>query len=317
MRKAGEKIFTLATGMILGTLLCGGAYAAGIVAQPTWPPIFVGGQPVEMRTYNINGNNYVKLRDIGKEVGFNVYWQDGVQVDSDADYTGEPPSAPGISSVKGTTLTPGERSGLIISGGAECVVTSSNSKVASVEKVSGNWVVEAHSEGTATLTAKDAGGGACTVTITVSGGDSGKDDQTTADVDLTANADIRQKMVDLINQVRLENGAAALRVSGPLMDAAQDCASQCFTSHNNQYEGEAATNYGYEHGFGSNLTWFTERGDTDIAQTAVMNWVNSSGHFQTMVSTKYDCIGEGVCIRNNIAYCYMFAGNPNSVNAYG
>lgn len=317
MRKAGEKVFTLATGMILGTLLCGGAYAAGIVAQPTWQPIFVDGQQVEMEAYNINGNNYVKLRDIGKEVGFNVYWQDGVQVDSDADYTGEPPSAPGISSVKGTTLAPGERSGLIISGGAECVVTSSNSKVASVEKVSGNWVVEAHSEGTATLTAKDAGGGACTVTITVSGGDSGKDDQTTADVDLTANADIRQKMVDLINQVRLENGAAALRVSDPLMDAAQDCASQCFTSHNNQYEGEAATNYGYEHGFGSNLTWFTARGDTDIAQTAVTNWVNSSGHFQTMVSTKYDCIGVGVCIRNNIAYCYMFAGNPNSVNAYG
>ena len=44
MRKAGEKIFTLATGMILGTLLCGGAYAAGIVAQPTWQPIFVDGQ---------------------------------------------------------------------------------------------------------------------------------------------------------------------------------------------------------------------------------------------------------------------------------
>ena len=251
-------------------------------------------------------------------MGFNVYWQDGVQVDSDADYTGEPPSAPGISSVKGTTLAPGERSGLIISGGgAGCVVTSSNPKVASVEKVSGSWVVEAHAEGTATLTAKDAGGGVCSVTITVAGDDSGPADQTTAEVDLTANADIRQKMVDLINQVRLENGAAALTISDPLMDAAQDCASQCFTSHNNQYEGEAATNYGYEHGFGSNLTWFTARGDTDIAQTAVTNWVNSSGHFQTMVSTKYDCVGVGVCIRNNIAYCYMFAGNPNSVNAYG
>ena len=133
---------------------------------------------------------------------------------------------------------------------------------------------------------------------------------------VTANTAIRQKMVDLINQVRLENGAAALTISDPLMDAAQDCASQCFTSHNNQYEGEAATNYGYGYGFGSNLTWFTARGDTDIAQTAVTNWVNSSGHFQTMVSTKYDCIGVGVCIRNNIAYCYMFAGNPNSVNAY-
>lgn len=92
MGKAEGKILTLATGMILGILLCGGAYAAGIVAQPTWQPIYVDGQQVQMTAYNINGNNYVKLRDIGKEVGFNVYWQDGVQVDSDADYTGEPPA---------------------------------------------------------------------------------------------------------------------------------------------------------------------------------------------------------------------------------
>ena len=39
-----------------------------------------------------SGNNYVKLRDIGKAVGFNVYFQDGVQVDSKAPYTGEAPA---------------------------------------------------------------------------------------------------------------------------------------------------------------------------------------------------------------------------------
>lgn len=27
-----------------------------------------------MEAYTINGNNYVKLRDIGEKVGFNVYW---------------------------------------------------------------------------------------------------------------------------------------------------------------------------------------------------------------------------------------------------
>ena len=91
MKNRGKNIGLLLTGMAVGAALCGGAYAAGIVAQPTWQPIFVDGQQVEMEAYNINGNNYVKLRDIGKEVGFNVYWQNGVQVDSDADYTGEPP----------------------------------------------------------------------------------------------------------------------------------------------------------------------------------------------------------------------------------
>ena len=44
-----------------------------------------------MTAYNIAGHNYVKLRDIGEKVGFNVYWSDGVQVDSNAPYTGEAP----------------------------------------------------------------------------------------------------------------------------------------------------------------------------------------------------------------------------------
>ena len=81
MKNRGKNIGLLLTGMAVGAALCGGAYAAGIVAQPTWQPIFVDGQQVEMEAYNINGHNYVKLRDIGKEVGFNVYWQNGVQVD--------------------------------------------------------------------------------------------------------------------------------------------------------------------------------------------------------------------------------------------
>ena len=41
-----------------------------------------------MTAYNIAGNNFVRLRDIGQQVGFNVYWQNGVQIDTDAPYTG-------------------------------------------------------------------------------------------------------------------------------------------------------------------------------------------------------------------------------------
>ena len=41
----------------------------------------------------INGNNYVKLRDIGEAVGFNVYWDGAVQIDSDSPYTGAAPQA--------------------------------------------------------------------------------------------------------------------------------------------------------------------------------------------------------------------------------
>ena len=81
---------TLLTGMVLGASLVSGA-TAGIVAEPTWQNIYVDGQQVSMTAYNIAGNNYVKLRDIGQQVGFNVYWDNGVQIDSDAPYTGVAP----------------------------------------------------------------------------------------------------------------------------------------------------------------------------------------------------------------------------------
>ena len=57
--------------------------------------IFVDGQEVQIEAYTIHDNNYMKLRDIGKAVGFNVYWnaEDGsVQIETDKPYTGEAPA---------------------------------------------------------------------------------------------------------------------------------------------------------------------------------------------------------------------------------
>ena len=56
--------------------------------------ILVDGQEVRLTAYNINGSNYVRLRDIGEQVGFNVYWNADtkcVQIESDKPYTGEAP----------------------------------------------------------------------------------------------------------------------------------------------------------------------------------------------------------------------------------
>ena len=92
MNNRGQNMGLLFTGMVLGATLCGGAAAAGIIAVPTWQPIYVDGQQVEMEAYNINGSNYVKLQDAGRQVGFNVYWDNGVQVDTDAPYTGVAPT---------------------------------------------------------------------------------------------------------------------------------------------------------------------------------------------------------------------------------
>ena len=80
-------------GFLLSALLFGTTNAAaGLVATASDQAIFVDGQQVTMTAYNIGGNNYVKLRDIGEKVGFNVYWDGCVQVESSVPYTGEAPA---------------------------------------------------------------------------------------------------------------------------------------------------------------------------------------------------------------------------------
>ena len=68
----------LLSGILIGAALFGGGYAAaasGVMAVPTWQPIYVDGQQVQMKAYNINGNNYFKLRDLAQLLDFQVEWQ--------------------------------------------------------------------------------------------------------------------------------------------------------------------------------------------------------------------------------------------------
>ena len=91
-----KKSLYLIAGILIGITLFGGSsvLAAGITAERSTNRIYVNGQEVHLTAYNINGNNYVMLRDVGKTVGFEVYW-DGdakcVQVESKKPYTGEAP----------------------------------------------------------------------------------------------------------------------------------------------------------------------------------------------------------------------------------
>lgn len=91
-----KQIFTMLTGLLIGAVLTGGsaAVAAGITAERSHHRVVVDGKEVQMEAYVINGNNYVKLRDIGEQVGFNVYWDNDarcVQIETDKPYTGTAP----------------------------------------------------------------------------------------------------------------------------------------------------------------------------------------------------------------------------------
>ena len=221
-----------ALGILCGAMLFNGAtaMAAGIIAEPTWQKIYVDGEQVSMTAYNIAGSNYVKLRDIGQRVGFNVYWADGVQIDTDAPYTGVAP-------------------------------LQEENELPTIEE-------------------------------------------------------IRQEMIQRINEVRRENGVSELTVNQSLMDAAQKCSAMLNTSHKNKEECLTVAACGYPHGFGSNLTVMVGTGMNRIAEKAVANWVNSPGHFETIINADCDTLGVGITIDNSRAFCYMMVGHPNAYNPY-
>ena len=233
-----ERKANFLTGVAVGVMMmsCVGFTQGNQEALPTWQPIYVDGELVDMAAYNINGNNYVRLRDIGREVGFNVYWSDGVRVDSRAAYTGEPPIA-----------------------------------------------VLPHQP------AEDAA----------------EDPE-----------QIRLTMIDQINALRQEHGAAPLKINESLMAAAQECAEQHFREHDNRVECETVLKHGYPFGFGSNLTSLGYSAGTDIAARAVNSWRYSPAHYETMMAEDCDSIGVGVAVADGRVTCYMFAGCPSANNPY-
>lgn len=221
-----------------------------------------------------------------------------------------------IGSYKGSSLSVGERSPLIISNaGTEYTVASSAPAVLNVEQVVGNWVAVAKAAGTATITVTTADGGKGKLSITVTGS-SIPETSISQTVDLDANMEIREKIIALVNEVRLENGVRELTVNDALMAAAQERAETLYTYHQTKEECEAAIAYGYPYGFGVNITAFTGTAAANAAQQAVTNWVNSPGHLQTMLNPDCDAIGVGVAEDQYKTVCYLYVGDPKSHNPY-
>jgi uncharacterized protein YkwD len=221
-----------------------------------------------------------------------------------------------VSSYKGSILKAGERSGLIIGpSGNTYTVTSSDPTVVDIEQVLTFWVAVAKSSGTATITATAAGYTAGNLTMTVEADATAVSDSSPS-TSTVKYSEIRQEMIRLVNQVRRENGVAELTVNDALMNAAQACSDKLYTYHHNREECKAVAASGYPYGFGSNNTVFTGVATADIAQRAVTNWINSPGHFRTMIDPTADCIGVGVTQHDGVTYCYLFIGKPNSINPY-
>lgn len=91
-----KKWMQFTSGVAAGVLLCAAFTAtaragSGLTALPVSQQVTVNGQQVEMDGFLIADSNYVKLRDVGELLDVNVYWEDGVYIDTTASYTGLPP----------------------------------------------------------------------------------------------------------------------------------------------------------------------------------------------------------------------------------
>ena len=117
MSRKREAIF-MGIGILAGLALSGPAAQAAdyLTARPTTQTFYVDGRQVQFEAYQIHGNNFVKLRDIGKAVDFGVTYDvtsNSVYIDPDAPYAEEvttsaqatpTPSAPTEENVRAAIL---------------------------------------------------------------------------------------------------------------------------------------------------------------------------------------------------------------------
>ncbi len=67
-----KEIALVASGILLGATLAAPVAGAALMAQQSSQKFMVDGKSVQIEAYSINGNNYAKIRDVGKAVGFAV-----------------------------------------------------------------------------------------------------------------------------------------------------------------------------------------------------------------------------------------------------
>jgi len=67
------------SGIVVGSLIVSSAVATNAVIQKTTSPIIVNGEKIEFNAYNIDGYNYFRIKDLGKELNFSVLWDEEKQ----------------------------------------------------------------------------------------------------------------------------------------------------------------------------------------------------------------------------------------------
>lgn len=188
--------------------------------------------------------------------------------------------------------------------GVTYTVTSSDTSVATVSATLLNpdevsFRVSGLKAGKVTLTAIGSDGFKGTITITVKGAA----EQGTPTVDMGKYAKEKAEMIRLTNEERERNGLPALQISERLMEGAQIRAEECTISYSHTRP-DGKPPIGSAEIINA-ATWLDVRGE-------VQEWIESTGHHQIMLTSRFNYIGVGVARGSDGMFYYveLFSMNP-------
>mgnify|MGYP000076154880 CR=1 FL=1 len=283
----------------------------GATAKPTDQRITVDGKDVSMTAYKIKGNNYVKLRDIGKTINFGVSFNmatKAVSIDPNGTYVEEvkpTPSTPSAAAITKWNSTMDEFNEEMIQN------HSDKAKLLAIAAKYGTTITGKANATTAdVISALESMTGAPVDAISFDDKPVSLSDNQTSTGATVTDAMLRQweqEMIVRINEERAKVGAPALVQDKNLMQWAQYWAKHLTTefrhsvwSDNTAYAklvGISADDIDSGENIGT--TNFS-----DPVTSCMTGFYNSEGHRRTMLNPEYNRVGIGFAVSGNgDVYC--------------
>ena len=289
---------------------------SGASAKVTDQKITVDGVQVNMTAYQISGNNYVKLRDIGKQVGFGVSYDaatESVRIDTDAPYTEETASVSGSAITKwDSTMTDFNRDMIRCNWDKSKYLTTAKQYAAAITGKADGTVEDV-------IAALDAMKGAPVEAVSfdnnpvnyfwanelrkalgqevTSGGEN--DGAPAVTEEMLRNWEL--EMVDAVNEERRKVGVPELEIDQNLMGWAQHWAKHLTTEFRHSDIDEERA-YAAQQGLSPSDVYSQENitgGSTDlnnVVERHMNNFMTSEGHRNTILDSDWTRVGIGYAV---------------------
>ena len=297
--------------------------ASGAVAKVSDQRITVDGVQVNMTAYQIDGNNYVKLRDIGKQVDFGVGYDNAtasVRIDTDAPYTESTTSASGSAITQWNKTMAEFNQAMIKCNWDKSKYLTTAKQYAPVITGKSNGTVED------VIAALDAMKGAPVDAVSfddnpvnmfwanelrkalgedISDTGNAENNSSGETVDTNTLEEYAQEVIRLTNEERAKAGLPALKVNDKLMQAAAIRAEEITEKFSHtRPNGDGMSTVFYEVGLdpyklrpGENCAKGSKTPDA-----VVTGWMNSKGHRNAILNAENTDIGVGVIEYNGVMY---------------